>query len=140
MTGQFNFDGVKEVEWADVRFIFGGSILARATGFEYGVETEKEHVFGAGDQAYGIQSGNRTPKGSITMTMTHLNVINAAAVVAGGRDIGDIEADIVFDYKPQGTRPPVADACRSCQFKGWKKAMKQNDKKDEVTLEFLYLE
>lgn len=138
-AGRFNFNGDKEVEWADVRLWINGVEVARMTGFEYGVDTDKEHLHTTGDDPISIQSGNRMPSGSITILKSAMDTLNTAAQVAGGRDITDIACDIFFTYKPKGTRPPVSDGCKGCEFKSWRKAMSQNKKSMECTLPFLFL-
>ena len=138
--GKFNFNGVKEYEWADVSLLFGGSPLVKFTGFEYGSDTEKEHLYAGGNKPIGIQSGNKKPAGSVTLLGTALDIVNAAAVAAGGEDITDIEFDVAFTYKPVGTRPVVSDVVKGCQVSGYKKGMQQGAKKMEVTLPFLCMD
>ena len=139
-VGNFNFNGVKEVEWADVRLFIDGVQVTKILGFSYGIDTEKEHLHMEGDDPASIQSGNRKPTGSMTLAAGALDVINAAAVVAGGRDVTDLEMDVAFTYKPKGTRPPVADVCKGVQVSSFSKAMNQNAKNMPVTMPFLFLQ
>jgi len=135
----FNFNGVKEYQWADVTFLVGGVAITKVSAFEYGIDTEKSHLHLAGDDPASIQSGNRTPSGFFEITGRALDAMNKAAIVAGGRDINDLEWDAAFTYKPKGTDPVVSDVCLGIQTSSYKKSMSQNDKSMKVRLPFLFM-
>ena len=138
--GPFPFFNSKEVEYADIQMILAGSPTGKFTGVKYGVKTTKQHLHAGGDDPIGIQSGNREPSGTITALKSVLDVMNAAAITAGGRDITDISFDIQITYKPAGTRPLQTDTLVGCQFSDFEKGMKQGDLKMEVELPFLFLQ
>lgn len=136
----FNSKG-KEVEWADITINFNGAQLAKFTGIKFGIPTMKKHLFAEGDMPIGIQSGQRTPKGEITCLKGTLDVINDAAIAAGGRDAGDIEVDCAVYYKPAGVkRLPRTRTIVGMQFSEWQEAMKAGDTEMECTLPFLAMD
>ena len=137
--GLINFFDSKECEWADVTVSVAGSTVTKVTGIKYGVKAEKEHLYGAGDEPISIQSGNRAPTGTLTLLKGAFDAIHAAALAAGGRDVTDLQFDIVVFYKPRGTRPPQTDVLQNCEVSDFEKGMMQNDKSMPINLPFLFL-
>jgi len=130
----------KQVEWADISIGLSGGELFNFTGIKFGIPTKKEHLFADTDMPVGIQSGERTPKGELTVLKSVLDALNDAAVAANGRDIGDLVVDIVVYYKPAGTRPPRTRVISQCEFTDYEEAMKEGDMKMECTLPFLAMD
>ena len=65
--------------------------------------------------------------------------MNAAAVSAGGKDLLDIQTDIVVTYKPAGTRPVQTDTLVGVEITEFQKGMEQGAKSMPVSLPFVYL-
>jgi hypothetical protein len=130
----------KNVEWADISIMLAGGELFNFTAIKFGIPTKKEHLFADGDMPVDIQSGERTPKGELTVLKGVLDALNDAAVAAGGRDIGDLVVDCVVYYKPSGTRLPRTRTIVQLQFTDYEEAMKEGDMKMECTLPFLAMD
>jgi len=134
-----NFVDGKEVEWADIRLYIAGVETLKFTAINFGTETENEHLHAGGDDPISIQSGNRKPTGSLTLLKGDYDIMDAAAVAAGGRDVNDLEFDVLAYYKPKGIRPPVRELLQGCRISNHKNGMTQGAKKMEVELPFLFL-
>ncbi len=130
----------KPVEWNDAAIYFDGVRMGDVKGWEFGVDTEKEHIFAEGDEPVAIQSGNRKPTGSLKLLSRTVDVLNLAAVAAGGRDINDLEWDFVAYFQGQGLRGLHTYTMSGCQTSSFKYAMDQNAKEMVVTLPFLAME
>lgn len=135
-----SFFSSKEVEWADLQvYVAGARVGSKLRGLEYGTKTEMEHLYGEGDEAISIQSGNKSRSGTLTILKGALDAMDRAAVLAGGTDVTDLEFDIVAFYKPAGNRPPQTDTLVGCRITEFNKKLMQNDKKMEIPLPFLFL-
>ena len=130
----------KPVEWNDAAIYINGARVADVKGWEFGADTEKEHIFTEGDEPTAIQSGNRKPSGSIKMLSRSVDVLNVAAVAAGGRDINDLEWDFVAVFQAQGIRGLQTYTVSGCQTSSYKYAMDQNAKEMVMTLPFLAMD
>jgi hypothetical protein len=130
----------KEAEWNDLRIYISGAPVAKIEGIEYNIEQEKEHLYGEGGGVIGIQAGNYKPTGTLTVLKSVLDALNDAAVAAGGKSYLDIEVDIVARWRASsdGTRPLRMDTLIKTQFTGAPRTLKQNDKKMEVAMPFLF--
>ena len=133
-----DFNSAKNVEWADLSVSLGGSTITNIQGLKFSVATKKEHLHGEGDDPIGIQSGNREPKGELTVLKSVVDVMNAAALAAGGRDLTDIVWDIVAYWKPVGTRGPVTYTLKGCEISDFEIGAMQGDMSVKVTLPFLF--
>lgn len=129
----------KECEWADLSLSISGAATVKFTNVDYGLDTEKTHLFAGGDEAISIQSGNKKPAGEITLLKGAYDAMVKAAQLAGARDITDIEVDIIFHYRAKGSRLPQTDTCVGCQFSKLGKKFGQGDAKMEISLPFLFL-
>ena len=138
--GAFDFFNSKEQEWADININIGGSSAkSKIEAVKYGVKSSKEHLFAGGDDPVGIQSGNREPTGSIKLLKGAVDVMNAAAVAAGGRDLTDLQFDMVIIFKAVGTRPIQTITLVGCEISEFNVDWTQGAKKSEVDLPFLFL-
>ena len=138
MAGISFFDS-KECSWKDLRVFVEGVEVIKITALKYGVKAEKEHLHAAGDEPIGVQTGNRTYTGSITLLLGAFNDLNAAAIAAGGRDVTDISFGIVASYKKQGSRAIQIDKLVSVEISEFEISNVQNQKKNEVMLPILFM-
>ena len=99
---------------------------------------EKELLMAEGDKPIGIQSGNRSYEGELKVLKGPVDIMNDAAIAAGGDDLLDIEVDVVITYKPIGTRPIRIDTLVGLQIKEYEKGMEQGAMKMPITLPFIY--
>ncbi len=139
MAGLTFFDS-KECEWADMSVIFAGATLTKIRGVRYKAAKDKQLLHGAGDQPISIQGGNRTYEGQIKVLKGAIDDMNTAAQAAGGRDILDLQFDIVVTYKPSGARPLQTDVLKSVEIKDFEKGWDQGAKHMDVTLPIVFLE
>jgi len=126
---------------------FEVKLLTRVTkglrGFEFNKEVEKEHLFGAGNDAIDIQTGNKKNTGSITLLGFEVDMLNATAAAAGYDDITDVPHDaivITCSFKKLATDPIKTYVARGVAFTEAKTSMKQNDKQREIQLPFLAMD
>ena len=130
----------KPVEWNDAAIYFNGVRMGDAKGWGFGADTEKSFIFAEGDEPVAIQSGNREPKGHIKLLSRTVDVLNLAAVAAGGRDINDLEWDFVAYFQAQGLRGLHTYTMSGCQTSSYKYEMEQNAKEMVCDLPFLAME
>ena len=134
-----NFNSQKEVEWADIQVNFAGAELTKITGIKYKSKKDKAPLHAEGDKAISIQSGNRTYEGELKLLKGAVDMINKAAVAAGGDDLLDIQVDIIVTYLPIGAREIEIDTLISVDITEYEKGMEQGAKSMPITLPFLYL-
>ena len=138
MAGIAFFDS-KECEWADMSVIFAGTPLTKVRSLKYKATKDKQLLHAAGDEPIGIQSGNRSYEGTIKVLKGALDDMNRAAIAVGGRDILDMQFDIVITYKPQGARLLQTDVLRNVEIKEFEKGWDQGAKFMEVSLPVIFM-
>ena len=135
----FDFFDSKSVEWADMSVLVAGAPLTKIAGVKYGVKVAKTHLHLAGDEPASIQSGNREPTGSLKVEKTALDIMNAAAVAAGGRDVTDLEFDLSITFRAKGARLLQTNILVGVQISQYEYALDQGTDKALVELPFLFL-
>lgn len=136
--GVLSFFSTKNVEWNDLQIYVNGAACANQEGLECGVETKKDELYSAGPDSIGIQSGNKSRKGTLTVLMQDVNVIWDAAVLAGGDDPTDVVLDIVGSFQAQGSRRLRRLICTGCEISAVRFKMAQGDTSMKVDLPFTY--
>lgn len=130
----------KQYAWANVEVVALGRKITGLRGIEYKSSREKELVYGAGDKPQGIQHGNKSYAGTLTLLQSEMEAMARFAREAGFDDITDVEFDVVVAYVPKGGGPIVTDVVKFVSITEIPKAMRQNDKFMEVALPFIALE
>lgn len=124
-----------------MQIVYLGKIIAEVTELTYDVETEKEHIYGAGSDPYAIQSGNKKPTGQLSLLQSGYDALQEAAKLANPgnpyADVTDIAFDIVVTYSNDIKH--TTDILKSVEITKLGKGMKQGDKRMEVNLPFLFL-
>lgn len=133
-----NFNS-KQYSWANLHVVALGRRFLGIRGIDYKPAREKELVYGAGDEPQGIQYGNKSYAGTITLLQSELEALARFARQNGYADITDFEFDIVVAYVPQGGGPVVTDVVKFASITEIPKAMRQNDKFMEIALPFIAL-
>lgn len=118
---------------------FAGVTLTKIRGLKYSSSKEKELLYAQGDMPISIQSGNRGYEGEIKVLKGALDDMNRTALTAGGKDVLDMEFDIVVVYAAKGTRALQTDVLVRCQVKSFDKSWEQGAKMMEITLPILFL-
>lgn len=132
-----DFFDSKECEWSQQRCTFAGAPLSKLTNISYKAAKAKEHLHAEGDEPIGIQSGNRTYDGTIEVLKGALDDMNKAAKAAGGRDILDLEFDIVNTFQPAANRPMQQDLLVGVQITEYQKGWEQGAKNMKISLPVL---
>lgn len=132
-----------ECAWSHFEVQFLGRVIKGLRGFEFNKEVEKEHLYGAGNDALDIQTGNKKNTGSITVLGFEADLMNKAAADAGYDDITDVPHEAVVitcSFKKLKTDAIKTFVARGCAFTESKTSMKQNDKQREIQLPFLAMD
>lgn len=130
----------KQYSWADLQIVALGRKFLGLRAIEYKAEREKEQVYGAGDKPQGIQYGNKTYNGTVTILQSELEALTRFARQNGYDDITDFEFDIVVAYIPKGGGPIVTDVVKFASITETPKNLRQNDKFMEIALPFIALD
>ena len=128
----------KQIEWNDQKINIAGAPVVNVTDVRFGVKTAKKHLFAGGNTTIGIQSGNKEPTGSVTLLAGDVNILNEAAVTAGGDDLCDLVFDIVITYAAKGIRPLQVFTLVGCEISEFEYGWAQNADSMPVKLPFLY--
>lgn len=127
----------KEYAWQDLKVVMLGRQVTGIRGIRYKVSQEKEEVYAAGNEPRAIQLGNKKYEGELTLLQSELEALTRAA--GAGKDVTDLEFDVVISYVPSEGSPIVTDVVKYAQFTDCEKQLKQNDKFMEVSLPFIAL-
>jgi hypothetical protein len=130
----------QELEWKSASLSLLGITIRGLRGFNYKTSTESEHLHAAGDEAIGIQSGNKKCDGSLKVLKSELDKLNDAAQAAGYDDLTGVPYQLigaVMAYKKGFNRKLRTDVLSGIKFTDIDKAMEQGAKMMEVDLPFL---
>lgn len=129
----------KQYAWANIQVVLFGRVVIGIRAVKYKASQEKEAVYGAGSKPLGIQAGNKSYEGELTLLQNELEAIQRAAGV--GNEITDIPAfDIMVSYVDSSSGVIVNDVVKFAEFTEVEKGMSQNDKFMEITLPFIALD
>jgi hypothetical protein len=109
-------------------------------GFGFKKEVEKEHLYGAGDEAIDIQSGNKKSSGSIKVLGFEADAMNKAARLAGFEDITEVPHEAILitcSYRKRLIDPISTYIASGVAFTESGVDMEQNAKHREITLPYL---
>ncbi|QTE37233.1 hypothetical protein J3L18_29700 [Mucilaginibacter gossypii] len=137
-----NYVNSQELEWKHAQIAVLGVVIRGLRGFKYKKSTDSEHLFAAGDEAVGIQSGNKKCDGSIKLLKSEIDKLNQAARDAGYDDFADVPYQLIVitvNYKVAFGRKQETDIISGVKFTEWEKAMEQGAKMMEVDVPFLAL-
>lgn len=132
----------QELEWHHATLSLMGVVINGLRGFKYKKSTEKEHLFAGGQDAVGIQSGNRKVDGSIKFLKSEIDRLNDAAQAAGYDDITDVPCQLItatFNYKAGFNRPQRTDVISGIGFMDLERAMEQGAKQMDIEVPFIAL-
>jgi hypothetical protein len=139
---QLTYNG-QEVVWLDMSVRVFGSTIVGLRGLKYTMETEKEALYGAGNQILGIQTGNQKMEGTLKVLKNDFDKLNDAAVAAGFTDITNVPYQvtvITVNYKLAYGRPMRTDTLSGVSFSKFEKGMEQNAKNMEIEMPFLFMQ
>jgi hypothetical protein len=137
-----NYVNSQELEWKHADLSFLGVTIRGLRGFKYKKSTESEHLFAAGDQPVGIQTGNKKIEGSIKLLKSELDRLNKAARAAGYADFSEVPYQVItatFHYKEAFGREKQTDVISGIKFTEFEKGMEQGAKLMEIDCPFIAL-
>lgn len=129
-----------ECAWARFEIQILGRTIKGLRGFGFKKEVEKEHLYGAGDEAIDIMSGNKKGSGSIKVLGFECDMMNKAARLAGFEDITDVPHEaivITCSFKKRLIDPVKVYIASGVAFSESGVDMEQNAKFREITLPYL---
>lgn len=130
----------KEYEWSNTKVVLGGRTITGIRGIEYKEALEKEYLYAKGNKPVGIQHGNYSYDGKITILQSELIALKEAAKLAG-KNLLKLSFSIVVAYGNVSEGDPIhTDTLLGVEFTDITKAMKQGDKMMEVELPIMFLE
>ena len=127
----------REYGWEDITAYVGGRDVMGFRSIKYTTKQEKEALYGKGNKALAIQSGNISNDGEIGLTQSEVEALETAA---GGSLLG-IQLDIVVAYgDPEKGDVPTIHKLVGVQFTEDPREANQGDKFQDLKLPFLFLE
>ena len=120
----------KEYGWEDITAYMGGRDVMGFRSIKYTTKKEKEALYGKGNKALAIQSGNISNDGEIGLTQSEVEALE----IASGGSLLDIQLDIVVSYGD-----PTIHKLRGVQFTEDPRETNQGDKFQDLKLPFLFL-
>ena len=122
----------REYGWEDITAYAGGRDVIGFRSIKYTTKKEKEALYGKGNKALAIQSGNISNDGEIGLTQSEVEALELAA----GGSLLDIQLDIVVAY---GDAPTIHKLI-GVQFTEDPREANQGDKFQDLKLPFVFLE
>lgn len=127
----------REYEWSDVNVVLAGRPVTGLRGVKYSAKQEKELLHAKGNKPHGIQRGNKTYDGEVTLLQSEYEALKQAC----GGDILDASIDIVAAYgNPSAGDVITTDVLVGVEFTEDNTEWKQGDKFQEKTLPFLFID
>ncbi|PXY44524.1 hypothetical protein [Flavobacterium hydrophilum] len=129
-----------ECAWSNFEIKILTRTIKGLRGFSFKKEVEKEHLYGAGDEAIDIQSGNKKSSGSIKVLGFEADAMNKAARLAGFEDITEVPHELIVitcSYKKRLIDPISVYIASGVAFTESGVDMEQNAKHREITLPYL---
>lgn len=127
----------REYEWADIGVVIAGRNVTGFRNISYTKSQEKEALYAKGDKPHGIQHGNKSYSGTVTLLQSELDAIETAA----GGDLLNARMNIIVSYgNPSKGDVIKTDLISGLEFTEVPKGMAQNDKFAEIELPFIALD
>ena len=117
--------------------VLAGRLVTGLRGVKYSAKQEKELLHAKGNKPHGIQRGNKTYDGEVTLLQSEYEALKQAC----GGDILDASIDIVAAYgNPSAGDVITTDVLVGVEFTEDNTEWKQGDKFQEKTLPFLFID
>ena len=127
----------REYEWSDVSVVMAGRQVTGLRGVKYSKKQEKELIYGSGCKPQGIQHGNIDYSGEISLLQSEYEALK----VASGGDILGARFDIVVSTGNASRGDVITtDILVGVEITEDNTEWKQNDKFQEKTLPFIFLD
>lgn len=127
----------KQYSWNDISIALAGRIVEGVDSIEYVVKQDKTVLRGRGDKGHKIVRANKDFEGKITLWQSE---VEAMIKDAPNKDILSLNFDIIWSFAPTDGGTTVTDVLTSCEFKEYKKSMKQGDTNMLIELPIIFLD
>lgn len=127
----------REYEWSDITVVVAGRPVTGFRAVDYSSKQEKEALYAKGNKPHGIQRGNKSYEGSITLLQSEYEALRQ---VCGG-DVLDASFDLVVAYGNASKGDAiVTDILVGAEVTEDNTEWKQGDKFQEKKLPFIFLD
>lgn len=127
----------REYEWADITVVMAGRPVTGFRAVDYSSKQEKEALYAKGNKPHGIQRGNKSYEGSITLLQSEYEALRQAC----GGDVLDASFDLVVAYGNASKGDAiVTDILVGAEVTEDNTEWKQGDKFQEKKLPFIFLD
>lgn len=117
-----------ENAWNDMTVSINGINTKKVKQLKGTTSRESEHLYGAGDDPFDVNLGNKTHGGTASLYQSVINSMNDAARAAGFDDLTDIPWVIIADYKKTATAPKRRITYPNVVFESFDNGGSNNDK------------
>lgn len=125
-----------EWAWSDMQISLNGVALGKISKMTVKTERESEHLYGAGDDPFAINTGNKSYNGELETFGTVIANMNRAAKAAGYDDLTDVPWAISVSFKATRTEPMQTILVPNVVFGEFEEGGENNDKAFKKTLPF----
>lgn len=127
----------REYEWSDITVVVAGRPVTGFRAVDYSSKQEKEALYAKGNKPHGIQRGNKSYEGSITLLQSEYEALRQAC----GGDVLDASFDLVVAYGHASKGDAiVTDILVGAEVTEDNTEWKQGDKFQEKKLPFIFLD
>ena len=127
----------REYEWSDITVVVAGRPVTGFLAVDYSSKQEKEALYAKGNKPHGIQRGNKSYEGSITLLQSEYEALRQAC----GGDVLDASFDLVVAYGNASKGDAiVTDILVGAEVTEDNTEWKQGDKFQEKKLPFIFLD
>ena len=127
----------REYEWSDITVVVAGRHVTGFRAVDYSSKQEKEALYAKGNKPHGIQRGNKSYEGSITLLQSEYEALRQAC----GGDVLDASFDLVVAYGNASKGDAiVTDILVGAEVTEDNTEWKQGDKFQEKKLPFIFLD
>ena len=124
-------------EWSDITVVVAGRPVTGFRAVDYSSKQEKEALYAKGNKPHGIQGGNKSYEGSITLLQSEYEALRQAC----GGDVLDASFDLVVAYGNASKGDAiVTDILVGAEVTEDNTEWKQGDKFQEKKLPFIFLD
>nr|WP_294922199.1 hypothetical protein [uncultured Flavobacterium sp.] len=127
----------KNYSWNDISIAIGGRIIEGVEDIEYTAKQEKGVLRGRGTKGHKITRGNKDFEGKISLWQSE---VEALIKDAPNKDLLALSFDVIWSFAPDDGGETVTDVLVSCEFKEYKKGMKQGDQNMVIELPIIFLD
>ncbi len=125
-----------EWAWRHLRIYLNGVLMGKVTRLTVKTTRESEHLYGAGDDPFDVNPGNKAYTGELETYGTVIANMNRAAKAAGYDDLTDVPWTLVGEFKQTATEPPMNLLVPNIVFTEFEEGGSNNDKSFKKTLPF----